>query len=59
MARGGRRGRAARVMYGSDGPVCSPRLEVEKVRLAGLSVEDTRLVLADNALGLIQNVTRG
>lgn len=50
---------ADRVMYGSDGPVCSPRLEVEKVRLAGLSVEDERLVLADNALGLIQNVKRG
>jgi predicted TIM-barrel fold metal-dependent hydrolase len=27
---------AARVLYASDGPACSPRIEVEKVRLAGL-----------------------
>ena len=28
---------AERVLFGSDGPVCSPVLEIEKVRLAGLA----------------------
>ncbi len=48
---------ADRVIYGSDGPVCSPRLEVEKVRLAGLDTSTERLVLADNALRLVGSVT--
>ena len=34
--RGGRALGAERVLYASDGPACSPRIEVEKVRLAGL-----------------------
>ncbi len=40
---------AERVLYASDGPACSPRLEVEKVRLAGLDPESERLVLGENA----------
>jgi hypothetical protein len=36
---------AGRVLFGSDGPVCSPILEIEKVRLAGLSDADTAQVL--------------
>jgi predicted TIM-barrel fold metal-dependent hydrolase len=40
---------AERVVYASDGPVCSPRIEVEKVRLAGLDAEAERLVLGGNA----------
>jgi len=45
-----------RVIYGSDGPVCSPRIEVEKVRLAGLPEEAERLVLGENARRLIDQV---
>jgi predicted TIM-barrel fold metal-dependent hydrolase len=45
-----------RVLYGSDGPVCSPRIEVEKVRLAGLETEAERLVLGENARRLIDAV---
>jgi predicted TIM-barrel fold metal-dependent hydrolase len=47
---------AARVLYASDGPACSPRIEVEKVRLAKLGVEAERLVFADNALRLLAAV---
>jgi predicted TIM-barrel fold metal-dependent hydrolase len=45
-----------RVIYGSDGPVCSPRIEVEKVRLAGLSSAAERAVLGENALRLLEAV---
>jgi uncharacterized protein len=38
-----------RVMYGSDGPVCSPRIEVEKVRLAKLGETAEKRVLCENA----------
>jgi hypothetical protein len=48
-----------RVLYGSDGPVCSPRLEVEKVRLAGLDAEAERLVLGGNARRLLEAVRHG
>ncbi len=47
---------ADRVIYGSDGPVCSPPLEVEKVRLAGLTPAAQRLVLGENALRLLEAV---
>jgi len=48
---------AERVLYGSDGPVCSPRIEVEKVRLAGLDTESERLVLGENARRLLAAVS--
>jgi len=47
---------APRVLYASDGPACSPRIEVEKVRLAGLSPEDERLVFGDNAQRILDAV---
>ena len=47
---------AARVLYASDGPACSPRIEVEKVRLAELEPDDERLVFADNALRMLDAV---
>jgi predicted TIM-barrel fold metal-dependent hydrolase len=47
---------AARVLYASDGPACSPRIEVEKVRLAGLDPADERLVLGENAAALLDGV---
>ena len=45
-----------RVMYASDGPACSPRIEVEKVRLAALGAGPERLVFGDNALALLERV---
>ncbi len=47
---------ADRVIYGSDGPVCSPRIEVEKVKLAELEPEFERKVLGENARTLIEAV---
>jgi predicted TIM-barrel fold metal-dependent hydrolase len=47
---------ADRVIYGSDGPVCSPPIEVEKVRLAGLAAGDEGIVLGDAAAALIGGV---
>jgi len=47
---------AERVLYASDGPACSPRLEVEKVRLAELEPDDERLVLGENAARLLAAV---
>ncbi len=38
-----------RVLYASDGPACSPRIELEKVRLAGLDPAAERLVTGGNA----------
>jgi predicted TIM-barrel fold metal-dependent hydrolase len=42
-----------RVIFGSDGPVSSPVLEREKIMIAGLSDEETRLVLGGNAVTLL------
>lgn len=44
---------ADRVVYGSDGPVSSPSLEIEKVRLAGLDAADERKVLGETAAALL------
>ena len=47
---------AQRVLFASDGPGCSPRLEVHKVRLAGLSASQEQRVFADNILELLERV---
>jgi predicted TIM-barrel fold metal-dependent hydrolase len=47
---------ADRVLYASDGPVCSPVIEVEKVRLAGLEPAAERLVFGENAARLLERV---
>ena len=49
--------RAERVLYASDGPACSPLLEVEKVRLAGLDPAAERLVLGGNAERILAAVS--
>jgi uncharacterized protein len=46
-----------RVLYASDGPACSPSLEVAKVRLAGLAPEDERAVLGENARRILDHVS--
>jgi predicted TIM-barrel fold metal-dependent hydrolase len=45
-----------RVLYASDGPGCTPILEVEKVRLAGLSIEEEELVFAGNIQRILDGV---
>lgn len=47
---------AERVIFGSDGPGCNPALEVDKVRMAGLTAEEERLVLAENILRILGRV---
>ena len=44
---------AERVLFASDGPGCLPRLEVHKVRLAGLSPAEEQRVFSDNILALL------
>lgn len=44
---------AHRVLYASDGPGCDPSLEVEKVRLAGLSEPEQELVFHANVERLL------
>ncbi|TML70689.1 MAG: hypothetical protein E6G14_04595 [Actinobacteria bacterium] len=46
-----------RVLYASDGPACSPRIELEKVRLAGLDPAAERLVTGGNAERILAAVT--
>jgi predicted TIM-barrel fold metal-dependent hydrolase len=45
-----------RVLYASDGPGCPPILEVEKVRLAGLSKKEEELVFAGNIQRILDGV---
>jgi predicted TIM-barrel fold metal-dependent hydrolase len=44
---------AARVVFGSDGPMARPEVEREKVEFAGLTAEQTALVLGGNAARLL------
>jgi len=45
---------AERVVFGSDGPGCNPRLEVGKVRMLGLGRDAEELILAGNAARLLR-----
>ena len=47
---------AERVMFASDGPGCSPKIDLEKIRVAGLSPADEALVMGLNAKKLIDGV---
>jgi predicted TIM-barrel fold metal-dependent hydrolase len=47
---------AERVLFASDGPGCLPRLEVHKVRLAGLSSAQEQRVFAENIMELLDSV---
>ena len=44
---------ADRVLFGSDAPCCDPMVEIEKVKLAGLSEEEEELVFYKNAVRLM------
>ena len=45
-----------RVLYASDGPGCPPILELEKVRLAGLTREEEEFVFAGNIQQILEGV---
>lgn len=47
-----------RVLFGSDGPGCDPTIEIAKVRAAGLSADQERLLFADNIQRLLARVGR-
>lgn len=49
---------AERVMFASDGPGCSPKIDLEKIRVAGLSPADEQLVMGLNARKLIDGVVK-
>jgi predicted TIM-barrel fold metal-dependent hydrolase len=49
-----RRAGARKLLFGSDGPWLHPALELEKIRLLGLSEPEQRLVLGGNFLRLIR-----
>src|SRR5215211_6222601 len=49
---------AHRVLFGSDGPGCNPRLELQKIARVGLSETERRLVLHDNIASILERVGR-
>jgi predicted TIM-barrel fold metal-dependent hydrolase len=48
---------AQRVLFGSDGPGCDPSIEVQKVKLAGLTSEEEALIFETNIQRLLEGVT--
>lgn len=58
IARAVREVGADRVLFASDGPGCDPSIEVAKVRAAGLSAEQERLLFAGNIQRLLDRVGR-
>lgn len=48
---------ASRVLYASDGPGCDPKIEVNKVRMAGLSPSDLEAVFCRNIKTILERVT--
>jgi predicted TIM-barrel fold metal-dependent hydrolase len=49
---------AQRVLFASDGPGCDPSIEVQKVKLAGLTPEEEAFVFEMNIRRLLEGVTR-
>jgi predicted TIM-barrel fold metal-dependent hydrolase len=47
---------ARRVLFGSDGPGCNPKLELQKIRRIGLSETEQQLVLHDNIVSILEGV---
>jgi uncharacterized protein len=47
---------AHRVLFGSDGPGCNPKLELQKIRRIGLSEDEQRMVLHDNIASILERV---
>jgi predicted TIM-barrel fold metal-dependent hydrolase len=49
---------AHRVLFGSDGPGCNPKLELQKIMRLGLSENEQRLVLHENIASILERVGR-
>lgn len=47
---------ANRVLFGSDGPGCNPKLELQKVKRIGLSENEEQMVFHDNIASLLERV---
>lgn len=47
---------AHRVLFGSDGPGCNPKLELQKIKRLGLSENEERMVLHDNIASILERV---
>ena len=47
---------AHRVLFGSDGPGCNPKLELQKIKRLGLSEDEERMVLHDNIASILEQV---
>jgi uncharacterized protein len=47
---------AHRVLFGSDGPGCNPKLELLKIRRLELSEKEEQLVLHDNIVSILEGV---
>jgi uncharacterized protein len=47
---------AHRVLFGSDGPGCNPKLELQKIKRLGLSEKEERMVLHDNIASILERV---
>jgi predicted TIM-barrel fold metal-dependent hydrolase len=50
---------STRVLYASDGPGCDPRIEVHKVRLAGLTAQDEDAVFHRSIQAILDRVSVG
>ena len=50
---------ASRVLYASDGPGCDPKIEVHKVKMAGLTTSDLEAVFCRNIKKILDRVTTG
>ena len=47
---------AHRVLFGSDGPGCNPKLELQKVKRIGLSESEESMVFHDNIMTILERV---
>jgi len=53
------RGKARKLLFGSDGPWLHPGVELQKVRLLGLTPKDEALVLGGNIVRLLRGARAG
>lgn len=47
---------ARRVLFGSDGPGCNPKLELQKIKRIGLAEDEERMVFHDNIMSILERV---
>ena len=47
---------ARRILFGSDGPGCNPKLELQKIKHIGLAEDGERMILHDNIASILERV---